>query len=70
VTSKEDGRANARAEARAARRDVRSRRGDPRLDSGSREGTLAKTTTRDAAVAGGPPWGAARWVGAGGRRES
>ncbi len=68
ATSKEDGRARARAEGPAARRyDVRSRRGDPRVDSRSREGTLAQATTRDAAGGEGPPfWGAARWVGAGG----
>ena len=56
-----------RAEGPAARRDhARSRRGGPRLDSGSREGALAQTTTRGAAVGGGPHLGAARWVGAGG----
>ena len=30
---------------------------------------MAQTTTRDAAVGGGPLWGAARRVGAGGLRE-
>jgi len=40
---------------------------DPRLDHRSREGTLAQKTTRDVAVGGRPPQGAARWVGAGGQ---
>ena len=33
----------------------------------SREGAMSEVTMRDAAVGEGPPWGAARWVGAGGK---
>src|SRR6266511_1166072 len=55
AASKEDGQAEARAaETAAGRHDVRSRRGNRRLNPRSREGTTAQMTTRDAAVGEGP----------------